>query len=73
MLESSPAIATELNLENVLRRVCHSNQPVTVTAENGDAVKVIPVPKPIEYFKGKPVYRLEDAKYLYLDCPWLLD
>jgi len=73
MLESKPAIVPNLNLENVVHKVCDSNQPVTVTADNGDAVKIIPIPKPVEYFKGKPVYRLEDAKYMYLDCPWLLE
>jgi len=50
MLEAKPAILPDLNLENVLRSVCGSNQPVTVTADNGDAVKVIPVPKPIDYY-----------------------
>ncbi|MEI6232082.1 MAG: hypothetical protein WCT04_03460 [Planctomycetota bacterium] len=73
MLEANPAVHPELNLESVVRSVCNLNHAVTVTADNGDSVKIIPVPKPVEYFKGRPVYRLEDAKYLYLDCPWLLE
>jgi len=64
---------SESTLHSVVEMVCNSNEPVTVRKPNGDAVKVIPVPKPIRMWKGRPVYKLEDAKYLYLECPWLLE
>ncbi|HLX61039.1 MAG TPA: hypothetical protein VKX17_07130 [Planctomycetota bacterium] len=73
MLHSEPTVAPELDLETVIKSVCGTNSPITISSDDGNAVKVIPVPKPVEFFKGRPVYRLEDAKYLYLDCPWLLE
>ena len=60
-------------LEEVVHTVCQTQQPVTVRTADGDEVKVIPVPKPVRYWKGRPVFRLEDTKYLYLDYPWLLE
>jgi hypothetical protein len=57
----------------VVDLVCESNAPVTIQTADGREVKVIPVPKPIRMVKGRPVYALDDAKYLYLDCPWLID
>ena len=46
---------------------------VTVKTQSGNEVKAIPIPKPIRFWKGRPVYRIEDTKYLYLDYPWLLE
>ncbi|MEI6234695.1 MAG: hypothetical protein WCT04_16690 [Planctomycetota bacterium] len=60
-------------LDEVAQEVCASNSPMTIKTKGGDEVKIIPVPKPIRFFKGKPVYRLEDTQYLYLDYPWLLE
>ena len=60
-------------LARVVAKVSRSMRPLTIRNGRGDAVKVIPVPKPIRHWKGRPVYRIEDAKYLYLDCPWLLE
>ena len=60
-------------LKKVVEMVFDSNEPMTVRTPAGKAVKVIPIPKPIRMWKGRPVYRGEDAKYLYLDYPWLLE
>ena len=68
-----PVAKTASALGRVVTKVCRSRRPVTIRTPRGDAVKVIPVPKPIRFWKGRPVYKLEDAKFLYLDCPWLLE
>jgi hypothetical protein len=72
---NKPHVISDPNekLEDVVNLVCDSNEPVTVSTASGKEVRVIPVPKPIRMWKGKPVYRGEDAKYLYLDHPWLLE
>ncbi|MCY3020683.1 MAG: hypothetical protein NTW87_16825 [Planctomycetota bacterium] len=56
--------------KEVVDKVCRTNKPVTVKTKGGKAVKVIPVPTPIGYRKGVPVYRAEDIQYLYLDHPY---
>jgi hypothetical protein len=35
-----------------------------VTGPNGDLVRIVPIPKPIGEWKGRPVYRLKDVQYL---------
>jgi hypothetical protein len=57
-------------LKEVVDKVSKTNEPVTVSTKDGNAVKVIPVPKPIGYRKGVPIYRAEDIQYLYLDHPY---
>jgi hypothetical protein len=59
-------------LDEVAHEVCTSNSPMTIKTQSGDEIRVIPVPKPVRFHKGKPVYRLEDTQFLYLDFPWLL-
>ena len=60
-------------LDEVAHEVCTSNSAMTIKTKYGDEVKIIPVPKPIRFRKGKPVYRIEDTQFLYLDYPWLLE
>ncbi|MGD0092056.1 MAG: hypothetical protein ABSE73_19255 [Planctomycetota bacterium] len=57
-------------LKEVVDMVSKTNEPVTVSTRDGNAVKVIPVPKPIGYRKGVPIYRAADIQYLYLDHPY---
>lgn len=57
-------------LKEVVDTVSKTNEPVTVPTKDGKAVKVIPVPKPIGYRKGVPIYRAEDIQYLYHDHPY---
>jgi hypothetical protein len=40
------------------------NDSVVVTGPNGDLVKVVPIPQPVDTWKGRPVYRIEDLQYL---------
>ena len=40
------------------------NEAVVVTGPSGDLVKVIPIPHPIDTWKGRPVYRIEDIQFL---------
>jgi hypothetical protein len=60
-------------LTAIVDQVCRTHEPVTVAKPNGDEVKVIPVPKPIGYRKGVPIYRTEDLQFLYLDYPHLFE
>jgi hypothetical protein len=60
-------------LADLVDKVHAANQPVTLEKSDGSAVKVIPVPKPIGFRKGVPIYRDEDLQYLYLDYPHLFE
>jgi prevent-host-death family protein len=59
--------------DELFDKVSAKHQPVEVTSPNGESVKIIPVPKPIRYWKGKPVYRAEDVQFLYPEFPFLLE
>jgi antitoxin (DNA-binding transcriptional repressor) of toxin-antitoxin stability system len=48
--------------------VRQKNESIVVAGPNGELVKIIPIPKPVETWKGRPVYKLEDVQYL--DAPW---
>ena len=52
------------DLRAVLDHVVAKNDPITVVGPTGRLVRIVPVPKPILYFKGHPVYRPEDLQYL---------
>ena len=60
-------------LGKVVNLVVRKRKPVTVKTKKGNAVKVIPVPKPVGYRKGVPIYRDTDLQYLYLDYPHLFE
>ena len=57
--------------EKLVEQVQQKNEPVVVTGPSGDMVRIIPVPKPVSHWKGRPVYRLQDVQYL--DAPWWFD
>jgi hypothetical protein len=49
---------------DVIDYVRGHQEAVIVTGPNGDLVKVVPIPQPIDTWKGRPVYRIEDLQYL---------
>ena len=51
-------------LAAVVERIVLTHEPVVITNEQGDAAKIIPIPKPIKVVNGRPVYKLEDMQYL---------
>ena len=55
----------------VAEQVCATHEPVIVTGPDGDMVKLVPVPKPVEHYKGRPVYDIDDAQHL--DFPYWPD
>lgn len=57
--------------DNLVEEVHNKKEPVVVTGPTGDLVRIVPVPKPVGQFKGRPVYRIEDVQYL--DAPWWFD
>ena len=57
-------------LEQVANMVADRNEPVKITTSNGTEVRIIPIPKPIGFRRGVPIYRDEDLQYLYLDHPY---
>jgi prevent-host-death family protein len=48
--------------------VSQKKESVVVSGPSGELVRIIPVPKPVGDFKGRPVYKIEDVQYL--DAPW---
>jgi hypothetical protein len=68
MVKMSLEEAQSQILGKVVERVSATREPVVVTGPNGDLAKVIPVPKPVGVFKGRPVYKLEDLEQL--DFPY---
>jgi hypothetical protein len=60
-------------LQEVADRVCDTNSPVTVRTAKGNAVRIVPVPKPIGYRRGVPIYRDEDIQFLYPDHSYWFD
>ena len=52
----------------VVDMVRDKNETVVVTGPDGELVKIVPVPKPIDSWKGRPVYRAADVQYL--DFPY---
>ncbi|MEK7856578.1 MAG: hypothetical protein AAB288_10850 [Acidobacteriota bacterium] len=57
-------------IADIAEKVSRNGTPLTVRTASGKAVKVIPVPEPIGYRKGVPIYKAEDIQYLYLDNPY---
>jgi prevent-host-death family protein len=64
--------ATE-SFSEIFEQVSAKHEPIEVTSPSGESVKIIPVPKPVRFWKGKPVYRPEDVQFLYPDYPFLLE
>lgn len=63
------------DMSELVQSVCAAGSPLVVECPStGNAVRIIPVPKPVRYdSKGEPVYRAEDLQYLVYDYPWLLE
>ena len=57
----------------LIDKVCKSNTPVTVSMATGNSVKIIPVPKPVGYRKGRPIYKDDDLQFLFLEYPFLFE
>jgi len=60
--------ATKKSVADLIELVRNKFEEMVVSGPDGDLVRVVPVPKPVYFYKGKPVYRLEDAQYL--DFEW---
>ena len=54
--------------KDIIDEVRTTQEPIVVTDSEGDLVKVVPVPKPVRHFKGRPVYKLGDVQNL--DFPY---
>ena len=63
----------ESQLADIVEKVCRTHEPVTVAKPSGEEVRVIPVPKPIGYRKGVPIYRTEDLQFLAHEYPFFFD
>lgn len=54
---------------DVVQGVCAEHEAWIVSGPDGDLVRVLPVPKPVRFHKGRPVYRLEDMQFLDFPYP----
>ena len=63
--------------DDLISAVRTTKQPIVVTGPNGDLVKVVPIPEPAYYYKGRPVYtkaQLAQMESAYRSEPeWLKD
>jgi hypothetical protein len=60
--------ASHSSLSDAVKLVCGSHETLIVAGPDGELARVVPIPKPVRTFKGRPVYRLEDVRYL--DFPY---
>ncbi|HYF48117.1 MAG TPA: hypothetical protein VEJ63_01835 [Planctomycetota bacterium] len=56
------------SFEKIVEYVVGHEEAVTVSGPSGDLVRIIPVPKPVGEWKGRPVYKLKDVQHL--DYPY---
>ena len=63
-MERISVIEAGKKLAAVVDKIVLTHEPVVITNEQGDAAKIIPIPKPIKVVNGRPVYKLEDIQYL---------
>ena len=61
--------ASKHPLNEIVDQVRTSKEPVILTGSDGDLVKIVLIPKPIEMFLGRPVYKLGDLQHL--DFPYV--
>lgn len=59
------------SFKQIFDKVKATRKPVIIKAEDGSSVRVIPVPKPIRHWKGRPVYNAEDIQFV--GAPWFFD
>ena len=52
------------DFKKILDHVVQENDPVIITGPDGQLVRISPVPKPLYFYKGHPVYRRRFA------IPW---
>ena len=68
MVRVSMAEARQRSLGEMAEKVSATHEEVVVTGPDGDMVKLVPVPKLVELYKGRPVYDIDDAQHL--DFPY---
>ncbi len=56
--------AAKRSLGDVVAQVRKTHEPLVVTGPDGDLAMVVPMPQPVRSFKGRPVYKIEDAQHL---------
>ena len=61
-------VASKQPFSEIIEKVRATRETMVVTGEDGDLVKVVPIPKPIRYFNNRPVYKLSDVQNL--DFPY---
>ncbi|HEY3324794.1 MAG TPA: hypothetical protein VGP72_30355 [Planctomycetota bacterium] len=64
MVRVSIAEAKQHSFGEMAEQVSTSHEEIVVTGPDGDMVKLVPVPKPVEHYKGRPVYNIDDAQHL---------
>ena len=63
-----PATEVSIKFDEWIEYVRKNDDAVVVTGSDGDLVKIIPIPKPVSEWHGKPVYKLKDVQFL--DFPY---
>ena len=55
-------------LEECIDYVREHGDSVVVSGPDGDCVRIVPIAKPVDEWKGRPVYKLRDVQYI--DFPY---
>jgi hypothetical protein len=57
------------DFDDLIETVRKQKRSITVTGPKGDLVRVVPVPEPAYYFKGRPVYTEEQLASMDSEYP----
>ncbi len=63
-MERISVVEAEQNLAALVEKIVLTPEPVVITNAQGDAAKIIPIPKPIKVVNGRPIYNLKDMQFL---------
>jgi hypothetical protein len=68
MVRVSILEARQKSFGEMAEQVSATHEGIIVTGPDGDMVKLVPVPRSVEEYKGRPVYDIDDAQHL--DFPY---
>lgn len=71
MVRVSISEARQRSFGELAEQVSATQEVVVVTGPQGDMARLVPIPKPVGRYKGRPVYDIDDAQRL--DFPYWPD
>ncbi|HYG77576.1 MAG TPA: type II toxin-antitoxin system Phd/YefM family antitoxin [Planctomycetota bacterium] len=59
------------SFDTLVKEVSDMKESVEITLPGGEQVRLVPIPQPIGTWKGRPIYKADDAQHL--DKPYFFD